>query len=80
MNITKILFLLHNINADLIGWNRYSGLVAKKYQIDSEQDLVSHQDAIIQQLVKRNNYSGLREFIRIIRQSHRYRRDELLRQ
>ena len=79
MNLTIILFLLQAINADLIGWNRYSGLVAKKYRIENEQDLVSHQDAIIQQLVKRNNYSGLREFIRIIRQSHQYRREEMMR-
>lgn len=79
MNFISLLLLcLQAVSADLIAWNRYSGLIAKKNMIESEQDLISHQDAIIQQLVKRNNYAELRAFIQLVRQSHnRYRQKRM---
>ena len=80
MNLISVIFLcLQVVSADLIAWNRYSGLIAKKNRIESQQDLISHQDAIIQQLVKRNNFAELRAFIQLVRQSqNRYRKTRML--
>ena len=77
MNIFSILSLFAAISADLIAWNRYSGLVSKKFKIENNNDLISHQDAIIRQLMKNNRYAELRSFIKLVRQSH-IRREQLM--
>ena len=71
MIFISILLLQSTILADLIGWNRYSGLIIIKNRIENSNFLPSHQDEIIQYLVKRGQYADLRQFLQIARNSDR---------
>ena len=70
MKLSKLVLLFCQlVKADLIGWNKYTGLVTENNNVSTnrERHLLSHQDALIRDLVTRNDFTALALFLRIIR-------------
>ena len=57
------------VGADLSGWNRYSNQMAQ-HNPSEIAIILSPQDELIHELVKRQDYAALDDYLRIIRNRH----------
>ena len=77
MNLT--VFLLSFAGADLISWNRLTGLTSKTGQFIKREIHVSHQDSVIRELIKNKDYAKLNRFLDQLRHSQQlYKQKQLL--